>query len=179
MYDEYNLGPTLEMLRPPDVYSIITFPFEHMIQSTLWTMWKDHGYRLLTNAFQMFYLSDPICIMDHVMTIGKVGGHGHKGQVSDRVTGNYSLHRGTHGNTNTNVVIDDVVIMSASEMVDYGSELCGLHNPSQHGHNAFICGHLPISMGVKEMYVCLDLEGDSIDISADDIDISINIDSII
>lgn len=71
-YDEYDDGPTLEMLQQPDVYAILTYPFEHMTQAPAWIMWQDHGYHILTDSFQMFYLGPPIQIMDHIMTIGKI-----------------------------------------------------------------------------------------------------------
>jgi len=83
-YDDYDDGPTLEMLQQPEVYSILTHPFEHMVQAPAWIMWRDHGYRLLPESFQMFYLAQPIQIMDHVMTIGKVV-HKEHNQMDDQV----------------------------------------------------------------------------------------------
>jgi hypothetical protein len=64
-YDDYDDGPMLEMLQQPEVYSVFQ---EHMT----WVMWRDHGYRILADSFQMFYLAPPIQIMDHIMAIGHV-----------------------------------------------------------------------------------------------------------
>jgi len=83
-HDDYDDGPTLEMLQQPEVYSILTHPFKHMVQAPAWIMWRDHGYRLLAESFQMFYLAQPIRIMGHVMTIGKVDQEGHD-LMNDRV----------------------------------------------------------------------------------------------
>lgn len=69
-YDDYDHGPTLEMLQQPEVYSILTHPFQKMTQAPSWIMWRDHGYRLLADSFQMFYLAQPAQIMDHIMSVG-------------------------------------------------------------------------------------------------------------
>lgn len=69
-YDDYDHGPTLEMLQQPEVYSILTHPFQKMTQAPSWIMWQDHGYRLLADSFQMFYLAQPAQIMDHIMSVG-------------------------------------------------------------------------------------------------------------
>jgi len=74
-YDEYDDGPTLEMLQQPEVYSIHIYPFQQTIQAPALIMWRDHGYRILPDSFQMFYLAEPIRIMDHIMTIGQPMGH--------------------------------------------------------------------------------------------------------
>ena len=70
-YDDYDNGPTLDMLQQSSVYSILTHPFENMGQAPVWIMWRDHGYHLLSESFQMFYLALPGSIMDHIMTVGK------------------------------------------------------------------------------------------------------------
>ena len=73
------------MLQQPDVYSILTQPFEHMTSAPAWIMWRDHGYRILMESFQMFYLAQPIQIMDHVMTIGKMK-QGENDMTDDQVS---------------------------------------------------------------------------------------------
>ena len=97
-YDEYEHGPTLEMLQQPEVCSVFALPYEQMTQVSAWTMWRDHGYRLVTDSFQMFYLGSPVRLMDHVMTFGEVKGYNPSCQVSERVVGNYSLDRGVKSN---------------------------------------------------------------------------------
>lgn len=69
-YDDYDTGPTLDMLQHPEVYSILTHPYRQRTMQPAWIMWRDHGYRILTDSFQMSYLAPPSHLMDHIMAIG-------------------------------------------------------------------------------------------------------------
>lgn len=129
----------------------------------------------------MFYLASPIHVMEHVMTTGKMEeGYDPKCQVSNKITRNYSLHCGApHVDEDPGIHVDDVIIMSASKMLHYaGENNIGSHDFSVPYHNMFIYGCLPIP-GEEAKYVCVDLEKDGTDIPVNNINISINIDSII
>ncbi|KIJ58749.1 hypothetical protein HYDPIDRAFT_33862 [Hydnomerulius pinastri MD-312] len=174
-FDEYERGPTIEVLQPPpEVYPIFTWPFEAMTESLTWTMWRDHGYRILPSSFQMFYLTPPIALMDHIMTIGEPQGYDPRRQVPDRVTGNYDLRRGTKAGGERGVHVPDVEIMSAAEMLHCAGESANYPNVSRDGHNTFVRGKL-----INGTSICVDLEKDGISFDVDDIDISVDIDSII
>ncbi|KIJ57859.1 hypothetical protein HYDPIDRAFT_34731 [Hydnomerulius pinastri MD-312] len=176
-FDKYDHGPTIEMLQPPEVYSIFALPYESMTKCTAWTMWRDHGYRLLPSSFQMFYLGPPIKIMEHVMTIGEVEGYPME-QVSDRVTGDYQLGRSGAPTQGSKVNVHDVEIMSASEMLYCAGEVANWPNISRDGHNTFVRGRLSIP-DEEEKYICVDLEKDGLDFNEHQIDVSVDIDSII
>ena len=179
-YDEYDDGPTLEMLQQPEVYSILTHPYKQMTQAPSWIMWRDHGYRILIDSFQMFYLARPVQIMDHIMVIGNVDlpeSNNPVAQVRYHPPIPISLIL-----PNDDVQDDDnddpFEIMSAREMLDYAGSAPWINQSYSHGCNMFVQGHLPI-FGEGQKYVRVDLEQDRVDFSVDDIQISIDIDSII
>jgi len=68
--------------------------------------------------------------------------------------------------------------MSASEMLSYAGDSPGINQQCRHGHNIFVRGRVPI-FGEEEKYLLVDLEQDKIDFAEDDIEISVDIDSII
>ena len=63
-------------------------------------------------------------------------------------------------------------------MLNYAGDSPGINQQCLHGHNIFVRGRVPI-IGEDEKYLRVDLEKDKIDFSEDDIEISIDIDSII
>ncbi|KAF8429402.1 hypothetical protein L210DRAFT_3418840 [Boletus edulis BED1] len=164
-YDDYDDGPTLEMLQRPDIYSILTHPFSNMVLAPAWIMWRDHGYRILTNSFQMFYLAPPIAIMDHVMTIGKMAG---------QTNSDYP----ERDQASLQMVTSQVEAMSVTEMLYYAGDSPRINEWCTNGHNMFVRGRLPI-FSEEDKYVRINLEQDKIDVSEEDIEISIDIDSII
>ena len=69
-------------------------------------------------------------------------------------------------------------MMSAKEMLEYVDEVPRLPQPCRKGLDMFVCGCLPC-LEEEEKYVCLDFEKDGQEFDENQINISINIDSII
>ncbi|KAG2335724.1 hypothetical protein BDR05DRAFT_953867, partial [Suillus weaverae] len=174
-FDDYEGGPTIEMLIPPIyVQPTMTYHSTGMELSAGWASWVDHGYRIRPSSFQMFYLCRPIETMEHIMPIGTTEFYDPSNQVPDRVTGEYSLERSYSNHT---VAVNDVIYMSASEMIRSAKDDPPLDQPSASGHDIFICGRTSFSDGAK--YICVDLEQDSVAVDVDDVEVSVDIDSII
>ncbi|KAG1832549.1 hypothetical protein DFJ58DRAFT_736334 [Suillus subalutaceus] len=178
-FDDYEGGPTIEMLvTPREINQAMTFQAGGIQISTAWVHWVDHGYRITPSSFHIFYQCDPIATMDHVMPIGTTDSHDPSSQVPDRVTGAYSLARlGSDGGARQTHVAD-VEILAASELIDSAQHDPPLHHQCRFGHNAFVRGCTSHRYGDgTSLYV--DLERDSVRFSEDEIEISLDIDSII
>jgi hypothetical protein len=178
-FDDYEGGPTIEMmLAPKDVDTTMTFHAGGMQISTAWLDWVDYGYRITPSSFHIFYQCNPTATMDHIMPIGTTDSHDPSNQVPDRVTGAYSLKRrgSNHEEQCTNVT--DVEILSASELVESAQYDPPLQDECRFGHNAFVRGCISHRYGDgPALYV--DLERDAVALSEDEIEISVDIDSII
>ncbi|KAG1863287.1 hypothetical protein DFJ58DRAFT_725189 [Suillus subalutaceus] len=174
-FDDYEGGPTIEMLMAPvDVQPTMVYHSVGMEMSAGWTAWVDHGYRIRPSSFQMFYQCRPIVTMDYIMPIGTTELYDPSNQVPDHVTGRYSLDR---SGSNNNVDVNDVICMSASEMIRLAQDDPPLDRHSVSGHEIFLCGRTSFSDGAK--YICVDLERDAVDVDERDIEVSVDIDSII
>lgn len=68
--------------------------------------------------------------------------------------------------------------MSATEMLYYSGDSPDINQRCTHGYNMFVRGRLPI-FSEEDKYIQVNLEQDKIDLSVNDINISIDIDSII
>ena len=69
--------------------------------------------------------------------------------------------------------------MSATEMLNHASDPPNIHQRFSRGHNMFISGRIHVFGEEEDKYVGVDLEQDKIEFSSDDIEISVDIDSII
>ncbi|KAG1791286.1 uncharacterized protein BJ212DRAFT_1252101, partial [Suillus subaureus] len=178
-FDDYEGGPTIEMLvAPRDINTAITFQGGGIQISTAWVDWVDHGWRITPSSFHMFYQCDPIATMDHVMPIGTTDSYDPSNQVPDRVTGAYSLDRRESEGEGHHTQVTDVEILSASELIDCAQYDPPLHDECRFGHNAFVRGHTSDGDGDgPALYV--DLERDAVQFSEDEIETSVDIDSII
>ncbi|KAG1760492.1 hypothetical protein EV702DRAFT_985523 [Suillus placidus] len=178
-FDDYEGGPTIEMLRPPrDVNPTMTFLDGGMQLSTDWVDWVDHGYRISPSSFHIFYQCDPIATMAHIMPVGTTDCYDASNQVPDRVTGEYTLDRRGSDQDGRCTRVSDVDIMSASEIIDSAQYDPPLHDECRYGHNAFVRGRTSHRYGDgPALYI--DLEKDAIQFSEDEIEISVDIDSII
>ena len=178
-FDDYEGGPTIEMLTTlRDIIPTTTFQAGKIQISTAWVDWVDHGYRITPSSFHIFYQCDPIATMDHVMSIGTTDSHDPSNQVPDRVTGAYSLQRRGSSQEGQCTRITDVEILSASELIDSAQYDPPLHEECRFGHNAFVRGHTSHRYGDGPA-LYLDLERDAVRFSQDEIEISVDIDSII
>ncbi|KAG2046010.1 hypothetical protein BDR06DRAFT_1039924, partial [Suillus hirtellus] len=178
-FDEYEGGPTIEMLMTPrDINPTMTFQVGGIQLSTAWVNWIDHGYRITPSSFHIFYQCEPIATMDHIMCVGTTNSHDPSNQVPDRVTGAYSLNRLGLAKEGRNTHISDVQILSASELIDAAQYDPPLHEECRFGHNAFVRGRTSHRFGDgPALYV--DLEQDAVKFSEDELETSVDIDSII
>ncbi|KAG2108245.1 uncharacterized protein F5147DRAFT_652964 [Suillus discolor] len=179
-FDDYEDGPTIEMLSTSrDISRTMTVQAGGLKISTAWVDWVNHGYHITPGSFHIFYQCDPIATMDHIMPIGTTDSYDSANQVPDRVTGAYSLaRRGSAQAGGQNTEITDVEIMSASELIDSVEYDPPLNDACRFGHKFFVCGctSLHDDHG-PALYV--DLERDAVQFSEDDIEILVDIDSII
>ncbi|KAG1834023.1 hypothetical protein DFJ58DRAFT_670739 [Suillus subalutaceus] len=178
-FDEYDGGPTIEMLATPrEIDPVITFQAGGIQTSASWVDWVDHGYRITPSSVHIFYQCDPIATMDHVMPIGTTKSYDPSNQVPDRVTGAYSLDRLASDGGGRQTHVADVEILSASELIDSAQHDPPLHDECRFGHNAFVRGLTSHRYGDgPSLY--LDLERDAVRFSEDEIETSLDIDSII
>lgn len=74
-YDNYTDGPTLDVLDPiPDTVmplaQLSLVYIANKVITTPWTLFKDYGYRLLPDFCQMFWLSQPNQVREHLSPVG-------------------------------------------------------------------------------------------------------------
>jgi hypothetical protein len=178
-FDDYEGGPTIEMLLTPrDIDPTMTFQTGGLRVSTAWIDWVDHGYRITPSSFHIFYQCDPIATMDHIMPTGTTDSYDPSNQVPDRVTGQYSLERNGSNREGRHTSVTDVEIFSASDLIDSAHYDPPLHDECRAGCNAFVRGRTSHRFrDGPPLYV--DLERDAVKFSAEEIEISVDIDSII
>ncbi|KAG1718941.1 uncharacterized protein EDB91DRAFT_1066083, partial [Suillus paluster] len=178
-FDDYEGGPTIEMLRSPrENNTLMTFQAGGMQVSTAWLDWVDHGYRITRSAFHNFYQCDPIATMDHIMSIGTTASYDASKQIPDRVTGAYTLERLGLDEGGRHTQVTDVEILSPSQIIDFAHYDPPLHDECRFGHDAFVRGHASHRYGEGPAFY-VDLEQDAIKFSEDEIERSVDIDSII
>ncbi|KAG1839613.1 hypothetical protein C8R48DRAFT_621556 [Suillus tomentosus] len=178
-FDDYEGGPTIEMLKAHrDLNLTTTFQAGAIQLSAAWVDWVDHGYRITPSSFHIFYQCEPIATMDHIMPIGTTNSYDASNQIPDRVTGAYSLARLGSSAEGHHINVRDVEILSASELIESAEYDPPLHEECRFGHNSFVRGRTSHRYGDgPALYV--DLERDAIKFSEDEIEISLDIDSII
>ncbi|OJA20364.1 hypothetical protein AZE42_07317 [Rhizopogon vesiculosus] len=177
-FDDYEGGPTIEMMKPDGVESMEMYPGYGRMHMTGWKDWVDHGFRTSPGGFHIFYQCDPIATMDHIMPIGTWDSYDASMQVPDCVTGAYSLQRLGSDDLETPVHVSDVQIISASDMIDAAPYDPPLDEECRHGHNSFVRGYTSQRYG-DGTPIYLDLEEDAIKFSPQEITISVDIDSLI
>jgi hypothetical protein len=116
--------------------------------------------------------------MAHVMPIGTPNSSDPLNQVPDHVTGEYSLQRLGSTERALHTEVTDVEIISTSDLIDSAQNDPPLHEECSFGHNAFVHGHAGHDFGDgPALYI--DLERDAVKFTEDDIETSVDIDSII
>jgi hypothetical protein len=84
-FDEYEDAPVYESMKPyRNPYEFVMEPY---CRQGIWTMFRDYGWRLQSSFHQMFYLEDPVNVLDHVLVVGVADDYDPSQQVSDHVTG--------------------------------------------------------------------------------------------
>ena len=71
-----------------------------------------------------------------------------------------------------------MMTMGTCEMLSHAGNSPGINQQCANGHNIFVRGCIPVA-GKEDKYVHVDLEQDKIEFAAQDIKISIDIDSVI
>ncbi|KAL4061925.1 hypothetical protein J3A83DRAFT_4384674 [Scleroderma citrinum] len=147
-YDEYEGGPILESLHQDrNPYEIVKEPY----------YWP--------GICQMFYLDPPVRLFDHVLPVGVPNDYDSSCQIGDHVTGDYSLGRGCSA---PRVLVEDVVILSASQMIEIGiADSNDLLDTFVHGQHR------------DERHICLNLELDHVILTSEDMEVTVDIDSLI
>ncbi|KAI6137535.1 hypothetical protein BKA82DRAFT_4023805 [Pisolithus tinctorius] len=163
-FDEYEGGPVLEsLLQDRNCNEIVEEPY---YRPGMWTSFRDYGYRLLSSFNQMFYLGPPIRLSDHILQVGVPANYQSSHQIGDHVTGNYSLARQVPHPSRVHV--DDVVILGASQMIEIGS------STSERLVNTFVNGRHE-----DGRHICLDLELDHKLVTPEELEVTVDIDSLI
>jgi hypothetical protein len=83
-FDNYEGAPVYESMHPH--HNPYEFMVEPYYRQGIWSMFRDYGWRLQPNFYQMFYLEDPIHVLDHVLVVGVANDYDPSQQVSDHVT---------------------------------------------------------------------------------------------
>ena len=84
-FDDYEGAPTYESMPPyRNPYEFVVEPY---YRQGLWSMFRDYGWRLLPSFHQMFYLEEPLYVLDHVMVVGMPDDYEPAQQMSAHVTG--------------------------------------------------------------------------------------------
>ncbi|KAF9230725.1 hypothetical protein BU15DRAFT_83272 [Melanogaster broomeanus] len=156
-FDEYEGGPVYESMKPyRNPYEFVMEPY---YRQGIWTMFRDYGWRLQPSFHQMFYLEDPIHVLDHVLVVGVTGDYDPSQQISEHVTGAYSLGRAlnVHSDHQDHVTISDVSVYGAAEMLALG------RIDSEDSFDAFVRGR------AGQNHICIDLERDHVPLDPTDI----------
>lgn len=81
-YDDYFQGPTEESfpstdlerhltdLHPSYTFDTVALAWVMNTQSSPWTRFTDHGWRILPRWMQMFFSGEPLAVRDHILTVG-------------------------------------------------------------------------------------------------------------
>ncbi|KAG2057203.1 hypothetical protein BDR06DRAFT_969416 [Suillus hirtellus] len=172
-FDQYWGGPTLESMRPimdaGEIWSSSHNAWISVLGSSM--LFRDYGYRILPSFSQMFWLGPPVDTLNCMMGIGVSDTYDPSWQVSHWNNEGYSLSYCSLFPDDRTVVIRDVHIMGASEMLLHANQL--VSENAEIYETLFMYGAYPIT----NHWISLDLELD-MDIP-EEIDILVDIDSYI
>ena len=87
-FDDYEGAPTYESMKSyRNPYEFVVEPY---YRQGIWSMFRDYGWRILPSFHQMFYLGDPVHVLDHVMVVGIPDGYDPAQQISNHIAGGHS-----------------------------------------------------------------------------------------
>jgi hypothetical protein len=167
LFDDYDDGPTVEdvLAYPSYVDNFPTNPFSQITPLSNWEYFKDYGYRILPDFATIFNQQQPILVSEHLLPIGLPDIPPY-GLLENVIKGHTSIDR---SGKRKQVQIEDVEILGLQDMLD----LAG--NPGSHDSiRAFVCGRTP-----RDNYICLRPERDEVQLSADEVHVTLDIDSVI
>jgi len=143
-YDNYTDGPTLDVLDPiPDTVmqlaQLSLVYIANRVITTPWTLFKDYGYRLLPDFAQMFWLSEPIQVREHLSPVG----------LSNPPPAFISHNPPQRSRSGDLIIANDRTVLGAEELLELASDRAS---------------DLPLLTGVLEdnSYIYLDLERDRV-----------------
>jgi hypothetical protein len=150
-FDDYDGGPTREELHAHEdpICNYPLNPFAHPLTKSIWTTFRDYGYRLLSRFPHMIYLGKPTQVEEHVLQNGLPDDYD-PSQLYPNVFKDLKLSRSAYPALKTGKYTD-VEFMGAQEMLDsVGDEF------SWAAHDLWVRGKR------DGKYVCLDLERDAV-----------------
>ncbi|KAI6017374.1 hypothetical protein PISMIDRAFT_25214 [Pisolithus microcarpus 441] len=118
----------------------------------------------------MFYLDPPIRLANHIVPVGIPDGCDSSHQISDHVTGDYSLgHIPLPSSPSTSqVLVEDVILLSASDMIQMSTA------GSSTLINTFVCGKHE-----DGCHICLNLELDQAPLTSEQLEVTVDIDNLV
>jgi hypothetical protein len=166
-FDDYENGPLPETLErmPAYYHNFPTNPYATPTEKSPWDDgWDDHGYRILRSFHQIFYNVPPQHHHEHFLpSVPHV-------ERTDRDT-MYIVHRGSH---KRQVEVKDTETVSFSDM----NRMAGDEDDEDGVNNlvqTFVCGRNPRT----GKYLDLRVERDEVIIEPTDVDIQVDLDSLI
>jgi hypothetical protein len=141
-----------------------------LVLEKYWSIWRDRGYRLDPAFFSMFGFEGPILHIEHLLPHANLQSHTTSDDEETEIQ-NHDNHgqppdsRGLPDRT-----VPDLAILGAQEMLDEAGPMANT-DPSQ---KVFVCGRTQ-----DDQFIQLNLQKDGVECLADDVDISIDIDSVI
>lgn len=165
-----NLRDPLEI--PPKIDAYYNFNKYGMISTferSFWTTFTDYGYRIKPSFAHNFYLCDPILPTAHVLPIGTSPDYDPRSLSCHPSLDTYSLDRSGNPSGTINVAVQDVLSCGIGTLFDLAP-----HATTTNSHDVFIRGKAP-----SGQYIALDMEQDSVPLTRTDIEVSIDVDSLI
>jgi len=141
-YDDYEFGPTLDVLESDPTLHVLnptSFDLVYLadrIITSPWTMFKDYGYRLLPSFADLYHLSEPTMVIDHLMP------------VSLEHPPSQPIYSQT-ARSGDAIDIPNILVMGAKEMLQAADE--------EHNNLLFLTGRT-----AADQYICLDLQRDAV-----------------
>ncbi|KAH9833898.1 uncharacterized protein C8Q71DRAFT_860168 [Rhodofomes roseus] len=142
--------------------------YQRTSERSTWTMFIDYGNRLLPCYGNMFYLNAPMQPLDHILCVGTPSDYKPTAQLG-AATEEYSLSRGLA--SAVKIKITDVTEMGFEDMLFHAGALPG----TDEARDIFVRGRADND----EKYIHVNPEQDGEVLGPDNIDVSIDIDSLI
>ena len=135
-YDEYQHGPTMDELMPISD-TVIQFASKSLayiagkLLDIPWRLFRDYGYRLPSQFFQMFHLQQPVMVKEHLMVIQDLhalspGSQSHSTAHTEphlALPSQIPLHGNTVETRQGAAEIPDLITMGASEMIQLSKQV--------------------------------------------------------
>jgi hypothetical protein len=166
-FDDYFNCPTIEDAISYTKYldNFPTNPYAIPVTRSSWEYFKDYGYRIERNFAVTFNQQQPILVLQHLFPIGQPENYPSEA-VEDTIYGTRTTGR---TGSPVQIQVEDVEVFGLQDMLD-------LYDSSQEVDriNSFVCGRTPIGE-----YIHLRPELDAVYLREDEVQITLDIDSII